>query len=131
MLYQRLADLVVVVHALFVLFVVVGGLLVLRRPRLAWVHVPAALWGVLIEFAGIICPLTPLEVSLRQRGGSAGYEGGFIAHYLEGVLYPADLTPRLQIWFGTFALAVNVAVYWRLIICWRRRRRDRLTGTAS
>jgi len=128
MLYERLADLVVVVHSLFVAFVVLGGLLVLRRPRLAWIHVPAALWGSLIEYAGIICPLTPLEVALRERGGSAGYSGGFIAHYLEGVLYPAGLTPRLQVWFGTFALVVNLAIYGRLVVLWRRRRRSRRSG---
>jgi hypothetical protein len=120
MFYQRLADLVVVLHALFVLFVLFGGLLVLRRPRLAWIHVPCALWGVLIEFAGWYCPLTPLEVALRERGGAAGYVGGFIAHYLEGVLYPAGLTPKLQVWFGTLALVLNLAIYWRVA---RRARR--------
>ncbi len=123
MLYQRLADLVVVLHSSFVLFVLFGGLLVLRRPRLVWIHVPCAIWGVLIEFLGIICPLTPLEVWLRERGGSVGYTGGFIAHYLEGVLYPAGLTARLQIWLGTFALLVNLAIYARLVLLWRRRRR--------
>jgi hypothetical protein len=128
MLYQRLADLVVAAHALFVAFVLLGGLLVMRRPRLARVHVPAALWGVLIEFVGIICPLTPLEVELRRRGGAAGYEGGFIEHYLEGVLYPSGLTPRLQVWFGTLALVVNLAIYWRVIVMWRRRARDAAGG---
>ncbi len=127
MLYQRLADLVVVVHSLFVAFVVLGGLLILRRPRLAWVHVPCAVWGVLIEFLGIICPLTPLEVWLRERGGAGGYTGGFIEHYLEGVLYSSGLTPRLQVWFGLLALGVNLAVYWRVIV---RRKRRRGAGAA-
>src|ERR687889_2933712 len=89
--YRALADAVLVLHLAFVLFVVLGGLLVLRWPRLAWLHLPAAIWGVLIEFAGFVCPLTPLEVGLRRLGGEAGYEGGFIEHYLTGALYPAGL----------------------------------------
>ena len=84
-----LADLLVLFHATFVLFVVAGGLLVLKWPRLAWLHIPCALWGVLIEFGGWICPLTPLENTLRQRAGEAGYSGGFVEHYVLHVLYPS------------------------------------------
>ena len=115
MWYRALADFVVIVHAAFVVFVVFGGLLVLRRPRLAWLHVPAAIWGVLIEFAGWICPLTPLEHALRAHGGEAGYGGGFIEHYLLGALYPTGLTREVQFVLGFVVLALNLAVYAVLI----------------
>jgi len=111
LIYRALADLVLVVHLAFVLFVVLGGLLVLRWPRLAWLHVPAAVWGVLIEYTGWICPLTPLENSLRERGGGAGYSGGFIEHYIQPVLYPAGLTRGTQIVLGSLALLVNLTAY--------------------
>ena len=120
MLYRALADLILLFHLAFVLFVVLGGLLVLRRPRLAWLHLPCAAWGVLIEFAGWICPLTPLEVSLRIRGGETGYAGDFIGHYVTAVLYPAGLTRGIQIVLGTFALLLNVGVYARIVF--RRRK---------
>jgi hypothetical protein len=110
-LYRALADLVLLFHLAFVLFVILGGLFVLRRPKVAWLHLPCAAWGVLIEFAGWICPLTPLEVSLRARGGEAGYAGGFIAHYVTAVLYPAGLTRGVQVVLGGFALLLNAAVY--------------------
>ena len=121
MLYRTLADLVLLVHLAFVGFVVLGGLLVLRRPKVAWVHLPCAAWGVLIEFAGWICPLTPLEVSLRMRGGETGYAGGFIAHYVTAVLYPAGLTRGVQVALGAFALLLNAAIY-----SWMLARRSRL-----
>ncbi|MEX2109036.1 MAG: DUF2784 domain-containing protein [Gemmatimonadaceae bacterium] len=119
MIYGALADFVVVVHAAFVVFVVFGGLLVLRRSQLAWLHVPAAVWGVLIEFRGWICPLTPLENALRVRGGEAGYSGGFIEHYVLPVLYPAGLTRNVQLALGTLVLVLNVAVY--VLLVTRRR----------
>ena len=121
MLFQWLADLVLVLHLGFVAFVVLGGLLVLRWPWLAWLHVPAVAWGVFVEFAGLICPLTPLEIALRLRGGTAAYSGGFIEHYFTAVLYPDGLTRELQFVLGALALAINVAVYWRVVV--RRRRR--------
>lgn len=111
MIYRTLADLVLVVHLAFVVFVVLGGLLVLRYPRLAWVHIPAAIWGVLIEFAGWICPLTPLENAFRARGGEAGYGGGFIEHYVLAALYPAGLSREVQFVLGSVVLALNLAVY--------------------
>ena len=111
MLYRLAADGVLVLHAGFVLFVVLGGLLVLRRPRLAWVHLPAAAWGAAIEFCGWTCPLTPLEQALRRRGGEAGYSGGFVEHYVVALLYPQGLTRGLQLALGLFVLAVNLAVY--------------------
>jgi len=123
--FRATADLVVAVHAAFVVFVVFGGLLVAHWPRLAWVHVPAAAWGVFIEFRGWICPLTPLENYLRQRAGSSAYQGEFIEHYILPLLYPANLTPRVQIWLGSMALAVNVLLYWHVVrMVLRRPRRS-------
>ncbi|HVD33817.1 MAG TPA: DUF2784 domain-containing protein [Gemmatimonadales bacterium] len=114
-----LADLVVVVHFMFVLFVVLGGLLVLRWPRLAYLHLPAATWGVVIEFAGWVCPLTPLEQSLRLKAGEQGYSGSFIEHYLLPLLYPSALTRTIQVALGIIVIAVNLAIYGYLL---RRRR---------
>lgn len=109
--YRLAADLILLVHLAFVLFVLLGGLLVLRWARLLWIHLAAVLWGVLTEFAGIICPLTPLEVMLRQLGGGAGYEGDFINRYLIAILYPDGLTRGLQIWLGFAALLPNILIY--------------------
>jgi Protein of Unknown function (DUF2784) len=122
-----LANAVSVVHLAFVLFVVLGGLLVLKWLRLAWLHVPAAVWGVLIEYAGWICPLTPLENSLRARGGEAGYSGGFIEHYVQPVLYPAGLTRGTQIVLGSLALLVNLTAY-GVVIARRSRSGRELSG---
>ncbi|MEP6858614.1 MAG: DUF2784 domain-containing protein, partial [Gemmatimonadales bacterium] len=105
----------------FVLFVVLGGLLVVRRRCDALLHVPAAIWGILIEYAGWICPLTPLENSWRRSGGEAGYSGGFIQHYIQPVLYPAGLTRGTQLVLGSLVLLVNLAAYGVVIA-----RRDRL-----
>ena len=111
MIYRLLADVTVVLHLAFVVFVVGGGLLVLRWPRVAWLHVPAALWGAFIEFAGWICPLTPLENVLRQQGGEAGYDTSFVEHYLIPVLYPATLSRNVQWILGGLVLAINVTIY--------------------
>jgi len=118
--YRLLADLVVAGHALFVLFVVGGGFLAWRWRRVVWLHLPAAAWGVAIEFAGGICPLTPLENRLRLRAGLAGYPGGFLEHYVLPVLYPAGLTRRTQVILGALALAANLVAYGMLL---RRLRR--------
>jgi hypothetical protein len=118
--FGPLADALLLLHGAFVLFVVAGGLLVIRWPRLAWVHVPAAVWGALIEFAGFICPLTPLEKAWRRAAGEQAYEGGFIEHYVTAALYPSGLTRAVQIALGLLVLGVNGWVYWTL---WRRRRR--------
>jgi len=106
-----MADLIVALHFAFVVFVALGGLLVLRWPRVAWLHVPAVIWGALIEFTGWICPLTPLENRLRHASGEAGYEGDFIARYILPALYPNGLTRRDQLMLGGIALAVNLAIY--------------------
>lgn len=117
-----LADLVLALHAAFVVFVVAGGLLVLRRPRLAWLHLPAAAWGAAIEFGGWICPLTPLENRLRYAAGEAGYAGDFLGHWLELLLYPPGLTRGMQLALGAGVLLVNAAVYGLML---RRRLRRR------
>jgi hypothetical protein len=121
MTYRLLADAVVVLHLGFVVFVVCGGLFVLRRRWMAFVHLPAAVWGVFIEFSGRICPLTPLENHLRALAGEAAYSGDFVEHYLVPVLYPPGLRHDVQIALGLLALAVNVAVY---VYVWRRSRRQ-------
>jgi hypothetical protein len=115
-----LADLVLVAHFAFVLFVVLGGLLVLRWPRLAYIHIPVAIYGALIELVGWICPLTPLENSLRARAGEAGYEGSFIEHYILPVLYPSALTRNVQLLLGVLVLGLNLAIYSYFL--WRRAR---------
>jgi hypothetical protein len=115
--YRLLADAVVLLHFAFVAFVVCGGLLVLWRRWIAWVHVPAAAWGVFIEFSGRICPLTPLEDRLRVMAGDAVAPGDFIERYLMPVLYPPGLRRDVQIALGLFALVVNAAIY---LYAWRR-----------
>jgi len=102
---------VALTHFAFVLFVVLGGLLVLRWRRVAWVHLPCAVWGALIEFTGCICPLTPLENWLRRRAGGADYSGGFIEHYVMPILYPVGLTRSIQIGLGIAVIVINVALY--------------------
>ena len=119
-LVRLAADLVALLHGAFVLFVVGGGLLVWRWPRLAWLHLPAVAWGALIECTGWTCPLTPLEHHLRQVIGQAGYAGGFIDHYLLALLYPSGLTRAWQWALGASVLAVNGAVYGVLLGRWAR-----------
>jgi hypothetical protein len=114
-----LADLVVALHFLFVGFVVFGGLLALRWPWVVWVHVPAVIWGALIEFTGWICPLTPLENRLRAAAGESTYQGDFIARYILSALYPEGLTRTHQLILGALALGINAAIY---AIVWHRRR---------
>lgn len=116
-MYPFLADLVLVVHLAFVVFVLFGGLLVLRWRWIAWLHLPAAVWGAVVEFSGWICPLTPLENWLREQAGEPGYRSDFVAYYLLPVLYPDDLTRDVQLMLGTAVLAINISVYGWL---WRR-----------
>lgn len=121
MLYGILADLIVLVHLAFVVFVVAGGALAFRWPWAAWVHLPAAAWGALIEFQNWICPLTPLEVALRRRAGEAGYAGGFVEEYLLPVLYPGAMTREIQVALGVLVLVVNAGIYAAVLL--RRHRR--------
>ena len=121
MLFSVAADLVASLHFAFVVFVLLGGLLVVRWPRWAWLHLPAVAWGVSIELMGWLCPLTPLENRLRNEAGLAGYEGGFVEHYLLPVLYPESLTRSVQIVLGLLALLINVGLYGSML---RKRSRD-------
>ena len=117
---RLLADAVVVLHLLFIGFVGFGGLLGFVWRGAPWLHLPALLWGILIELTGWVCPLTPLENRLRRAGGEAGYPGGFIEHYVLPVIYPADLTRHTQILLAALLVCANVAIYFLL---WRRARR--------
>jgi hypothetical protein len=119
MIYRILADAAVLLHFGFVAFVVIGGILVVLRPKFAWLHIPALLWGALIEFAGWICPLTPFENWLRQKGGQAGFPGGFVEHYLLPLLYPDGLTRSLQVGLGTAVIIINLILYAIVLRRWR------------
>ena len=105
---------IALLHLAFILFVLFGALLLLRWPKLMWVHLPAASWGVMIEFAGWWCPLTKWENYFLRAAGRAGYANGFVAHYIMPVIYPAGLTRGLEIAIGVFVLVVNAAIYVRV-----------------
>ncbi len=120
-----LADLVVLCHLGFIVFAVGGGLLVAWRPAVAWVHIPVVAWAAAIEFAGWICPLTPLESWLRARAERSVYAGGFIDHYVLPVIYPVGLTPEMQWVLGGLVLVVNACVYAWVVHRWRRERARR------
>ena len=122
MLWRALADGVLVLHLGFLVFVVLGGLLVLRWPGVAWLHLPAVVWGAWVELTGGVCPLTPLENRLRRAGGGLGYQGGFIDQYLVPVLYPPGLTRTHQIVLGCALLVLNAVAYDAVLRRGRRRR---------
>lgn len=115
--YALLADLTLLLHATFIVFVVFGGLLVFWRRRVAWIHIPCAFWGMLIELQGWICPLTYLENDLRTAAGTSGYEGDFIGHYLLPLVYPSGLTSEIQVQLGLAVLLINIIIY---ALVWRR-----------
>ena len=119
MAFRILADATVVLHLAFVLFVVLGGLIVAQWPRVAWVHLPAAAWAAWVEFAGWVCPLTPLENWLREQSGGTAYTSSFIEHYLLPILYPASLSRELQWALGGIVLLVNAVVYIVVFRRWR------------
>lgn len=121
-MYAVFADIVLLVHLLFIVFVVAGAFLVLRWPRLAWVHLPAAIWGAVVEFTGWICPLTPLENRFRLLSGRSAYGGSFVDRYLLPLLYPPGLDMNMQFILGTIVLLVNAGVY---LVLWRRIRKHR------
>jgi len=123
MWYTLTADIIVIIHFLFVVFVVAGGLLVLKWRWVVYGHIPAAIWGALLEFMGWGCPLTPLEKSLRIAAGGEGYEGGFIQHYLVPLIYPGVLTRATQIWIGLVVILVNLVIYSRIIKQWKQKTR--------
>jgi len=123
MLYSLLADAVLLLHLGFILFAVSGALLVWRFPRLAWAHLPAVLWAGVIEITGEVCPLTPLENRLRGLSGEAGYQGGFVEHYLLPVIYPDGLSREVQIVLGVGVLALNGLAYFLMIYRMKQRGR--------
>lgn len=120
MIDRALADLVLILHLAFILFVVAGGLLALRWRWAPVAHVPAACWGAFIELSGGICPLTPLENALRRSAGSSGYQDSFVEHYLLSLIYPAGLTHGVQVVLAGAVIVINVLVY---LAVWRARRR--------
>lgn len=122
MFYKLAADAVVVIHLLFIIFALAGGLLLFLKRWIVWIHLPAVVWAVLIEWKGWICPLTPLENHLRQKAQFAAYEEGFIEHYLLPVIYPAGLTPQIQYFLGVFVIAVNFLVYGFYFYALRKKR---------
>lgn len=119
MLYRVLAEAVALLHLAFVLFVAVGGLLVLRWPRIVWLHMACAAWGAVIVFTDVVCPLTPLEKALRVSAGGVAYEGGFIRHYLVSPVFPAGVPTELGAGLVVLALLGNGWVYWKLARSWR------------
>ncbi|MGO9146498.1 MAG: DUF2784 domain-containing protein [Desulfomonilia bacterium] len=109
--YRVLADAVVYLHFAFILFVILGGIFVIFRPKILWLHIPCVIWGMVIELAGFICPLTPLENYLRVQARQTPYSGDFVIHYIEPVIYPEGLTRELQIVLGLVVVIVNAFVY--------------------
>lgn len=104
-------GLVVIVHFAFIVWVVTGGFLAIKWCWAAWLHLPALVWGVLLEWYGWICPLTPLENELRANRGLSGYDGGFIEYYLIPVIYPEGLTPEIQVGLAVGLVIVNLIAY--------------------
>ena len=114
------ANAVLLLHGLFIAFVVGGAALLWCWPRLVWLHLPAVAWGATVEFTGWLCPLTPLENHLRRAAGAQGYSGGFVEHYLLPLIYPEGLTRDAQWWLGAVVLSINGLLY---ALWWTRRRR--------
>ena len=122
MVYRTGADIVLVLHFLFVLFVVAGAFLLLRFPRIAYLHIPVALWGVFVEVSGRLCPLTILENHWRHSAGQEGYSSSFIEHYLMPLIYPAELTREIQFGIAAIVALINGAVYgWLMYRWWQTR----------
>jgi hypothetical protein len=111
LLYRVAADLLVLLHLAFILFVVAGGLAVFKWPWMALLHIPAAAWGAMIEYKGWICPLTPWENNLRKLAGGEGYTEGFIEHYILQIIYPPGLTRDMQTTLGTVVILINLSIY--------------------
>ena len=110
--YKFLADLILMIHFSFILFVVFGGFIVLKWKKLIYFHIPAALWGAVIEITGWVCPLTPLEIALRVRAGTGFYTGGFIDHYLTPIVYPHGLTREIQYYLAAGVIIINAFAYY-------------------
>lgn len=118
MIYHALANLLAIVHFLFIVGVVFGGLLVFWKPWFAWAHLPIALYGILLEWIGWICPLTPLENDLRRWAGEAGYQGGYVEQYLLPLIYPEPFPRNLALALGAAVLMINLVIYG--LYFWRR-----------
>jgi len=125
MTYRLLADLVVVLHLLFILFALLGGVLVLWRIYMLAIHIPTAIWVALVSFNGWICPLTPLENRLRLAAGAEGYPGGFVEHYIVPIIYPAELSFNMQILLGFVAIGISIAVYMAVYYSYKYRQERR------
>lgn len=123
MFYLIAANLLVILHLGFVCFLILGGFLVLKWKRTLYLHIPAAVWGALIEFQGWMCPLTSLEQQLRKMGYQSGYSGGFIEHYILPLLYPSFLTSDIQVVLGTFVIIINILIYGWVIMQLIRRKK--------
>ena len=119
--YHYLASLILVIHFLFIVFVLLGGLLILKWPRMLWLHLPAIVWGFLVELNGWLCPLTPWENHFRSLAGRQAYEGDFIGEYLVPLIYPAELTREMQYLFAFIVVFLNLAIYYFI---WRRYRKS-------
>ena len=118
--YLWLSNLIILVHFLFILFVLLGGLLVLRWPKIIWLHLPAIIWGFLVEINGWICPLTPWENHFRQLAGKLVYEGDFIGEYLIPLIYPIGLTREMQYLFAIIVVLLNAMFYF---LIWQRHKK--------
>ncbi len=123
MLFRLFADTIIIIHFLFILFVILGGLLSLLNRHWIYFHLPAVVWGVVIEFTGWICPLTPIENHFRHKGGTLMYEGGFVEHYLIPVIYPVGLTHEIQYILGALVVGINVVIYFYIFKYWAGRKK--------
>ena len=122
-MFSRLAaDLILALHLGFILFVIFGGLLLLRYPRVMYLHVPAAVWGAFVEISGRICPLTTWENNLRRSAGESGYAESFIEHYLVPIIYPAGLTRGVQLAIAGVVILTNIVIYGWLLYRWKKSR---------
>lgn len=116
MIYSITADALLIVHLIFILFVILGALLVIKWRWVIYLHLPAVFWGIFIEFSHGICPLTPWENALRHTAGETGYESSFIEHYLIPLIYPDNLTNNIQLTLGSMVILINLVVYsWLLL----------------
>lgn len=125
MIYRLLSDFVIIFHSAFVLFVIFGGLLLFWKRKIVWIHLPCAFWGAFVEFSGKICPLTPLEMLFRVKGGLQAYRGSFVEHYIIPILYPVGLTRNIQIILGSIVIIINATIYWKVFVSKSRSRIDK------
>ena len=127
MIYSFLADLLVVFHLVFILYVIAGALLITKWAKTLWLHLPSCFWGMTVEFTGWLCPLTPWEIRLRRLAGEEGYTGSFIEQYLNPIIYPSGLTREVQMVLGGTVLIVNLSLYTLILI--KRRKRKTLENS--